>query len=476
MKEKYQIRLAQVVMLSATICYGQAPMNSTNAIESDPDPGKGVGYHWTVQVDGDDEAFVTGHVGAWSWEDDSLFDAETGEDPVGWTHTSNWLLLRLNEPTYVTILHQRQEGVPWPSAEDLTRTASVANMNPSFTLYEGYDGDDGDHHTYNNRGEIAWAEDLTYLDHLENNSKSFVQQTWYLEAGDYTVALGSNADSNDTDRQGYKTVITTSTIEPAMHSVNASASDPDPEAGVPYQWTVELDADDEATVSGHVGAWSWEDDSLFDAETGEDPVGWTHTSNWLLLRLNEPTYVTILHQRQAGVPWPSAEDPSRTASIANMNPSFSLYAGYDGDGADNHTYNNRGEIVWAEDLTYLDHLENNSKSFVQQTWYLEAGDYTVALGSNADANDTDRQGYKTVITTSTIEPAMHSVNASALDPDPGAGVPYQWTVELDADDEAMVSGHVGAWSWEDDSLFDAETGGRSSGLDPYLELAAAASQ
>ena len=135
---------------------------------------------------------------------------------MGWTHTSNWLLLRLNEPTYVTILHQRQAGVPWPSAEDPTRSASVANMNPSFTLYEGYDGDDGDHHTYNNRGDIVWAEDLAYLDHLENNSKSFVELTWYLEAGDYTVALGSNADSNDTDRQGYKTVITTSTIEPAL--------------------------------------------------------------------------------------------------------------------------------------------------------------------------------------------------------------------------------------------------------------------
>ena len=130
-----------------------------------------------------------------------------------------------------------------------------------------------------------------------------------------------------------------------MHSVNASVLDPDPnecaepdfitDAGVPYQWIVELDGDDEACVSGHVGAWSWEDDSLVDAEAGEDPVGWMHTSNWLLLRLNEPAYVAVLYQRQAGVAWPSAEHPGRTASVANMNLSLTLYAGYDGDGADN---------------------------------------------------------------------------------------------------------------------------------------------
>lgn len=198
------------------------------------------------------------------------------------------------------------------------------------------------------------------------------------------------------------------------HSPNAVRMDPDPnvpasddqpaEGGIGYTWSVELDAGQSAFVTGHVGAWSWQDEALFDSSLGEEPVGWTHTSNWLFLDLKKDAWVTVRHQREEGIPWPSPEDPERTASTKTMNPSFTIFAGYDGDGADNHTWNNDGEVEWAEDITYLDHINNSVAGIVEKSWFLTAGSYTLALGSNAPSNDTDRQGYRTWISTGNSKP------------------------------------------------------------------------
>ena len=330
---------------------------------------------------------------------------------MGWTHTSAWATFTLATNQWVTVRHQREAGVPWPSLADSNRTASIANMNPSFTLYQGYQDSGADSHTYNNRGNIVWAPALGYLDHEENTSKSFVEETWFLPAGQYTLALGSNAPSNDTNRQGYRTILTTSTVQPVASTANASATDPNPGAGIGYAWSAELDANDRAEFAGHVGAWSWEDQSLFNAGNGEPPVGWTHTSAWATFTLSTSQWVTVRHQREAGVPWPSVANPARTASIANMNPSFTLYQGYQGTGGDHHTYNNRGNIDWALALTYQGHVENTECGLVQQTWFLPAGQYSLALGSNAPSNDTNRQGYRTQITTSTDRPGQRLLPA-----------------------------------------------------------------
>ena len=191
-------------------------------------------------------------------------------------------------------------------------------------------------------------------------------------------------------------------IMPSLVQADVVQGDPAPSAGIPYFWTVTLGANESGFGVSHVGAWSWEDDSLFDPGLGEPPVGWTHTSNWVALTLLSPATFTFRLERQAGVPWPSAGDPGRVASIDSMFPSFTIWANQDNDGDDFHTYNNRGNVDWAEDLSYLDHADNSTLEAIERSWNLPAGEYTIVLGSNATATDTNRQGYRATFTTAPV--------------------------------------------------------------------------
>jgi hypothetical protein len=173
-----------------------------------PPAVEGIPYRHTVTMRGTDSASVTRHVGAWSWEDDSLFDPGNGEPPVGWTHTSDWVALTLLEATEFTLRLERQEGVPSPTPQDINNIAGVTSMFPSFTLYSGWDTDGTQHHTFNNRGHPDWA-GVTYLDHLDNSTRPFAERRWSLPAGKYSIILGSNAPATDTNRQGYLATFTT---------------------------------------------------------------------------------------------------------------------------------------------------------------------------------------------------------------------------------------------------------------------------
>jgi uncharacterized protein (TIGR03382 family) len=176
--------------------------------------------------------------------------------------------------------------------------------------------------------------------------------------------------------------------------------------GIPYKWEIGLSGNDSATVIRHVGAWSWEDNSLFVAGT-EDPVGWTHTSDWVKLSLSEAAIFTLTLSREENVAWPGGSDPLRTTgSSASFFPSFTIYTGTDTTGAQDHTFNNKtgfdaadsGAIGWADPL-YRAHLDNSTLTSASLTLDLSAGDYSIALGSNAPANDTNRQGYRAVLST-----------------------------------------------------------------------------
>jgi len=176
--------------------------------------------------------------------------------------------------------------------------------------------------------------------------------------------------------------------------------------GIPYAWRIELSAN-ESTHTGpaHVGAWSWDEDSF-----PETAKGWTHTSAWVQLDLTEPVALTLTLESAAGVPWPSAADPTRLAGT-NLFPSFSLYRGWDTDAGtitnadgttldQDHTFNNRGNIEWAEDVTYMDHLDNSKLRQVSRTWSLPAGRYTVNLGGNSPATLAEgRQGIRATFST-----------------------------------------------------------------------------
>lgn len=203
------------------------------------------------------------------------------------------------------------------------------------------------------------------------------------------------------------------TAQAQASTVNKASSLPT--EGVPYRFTVEMSGNDSGVFSNHVGAWSWEDNSLFG--TGQPPVGWTHTADWVSLTLTEGTYFTINVAQKAGVPWPSESDPNRTASIDSMFPSLTIWTGLDTDGEQVHTFNNHGNVSWAEDITFLDYYDNSSAGSIQRTWFLPAGTYTIVLGSNSPASEDSiyRQGYEATFTTSTVpEPSTVATLLSGL--------------------------------------------------------------
>lgn len=185
-------------------------------------------------------------------------------------------------------------------------------------------------------------------------------------------------------------------------------------AGVPYDWTVTLGANDSAILSNHCGAWSWEDNALFNEGAGEPPVGWTHTSRWSAVTLTVATRLIVRMERDATVPWPSGGDPGRLASTATMFPSFTVWKGFDTDGTQNHTYNNRGNPSWAEDLSFIGLVNNSTQPVIEDSFILPAGDYTFALGSNAPANDTNRQGFRVTLTTVPIATQVVLQGASVV--------------------------------------------------------------
>ena len=178
------------------------------------------------------------------------------------------------------------------------------------------------------------------------------------------------------------------------------------EVGIPYGLGLALDDNASATTTpDHVGAWSWDEDG-FPATA----KGWTHTSKWVKLNLTKPARFTLLLESREGVPWPSSSDPARLAGT-NLYPSFTIYRGWDTDAGitydtsgvsidQNHNFNNRGNIDWAEDVTYLDHLDNSTAHVASRTWTLPAGRYTIDLGGNSPATIAEgRQGYLATFTT-----------------------------------------------------------------------------
>jgi hypothetical protein len=216
--------LLSAALLAAPLAHA-ATVNFLDA--GNPDAAGGIGYEWSVTLDGDDVGITpnigASHVGAWSWEDESLF--EEGDPTVGWTHTSHWASITLTEAAYLTVRLEANGAVPFTGSGNVGGFRPSDNFFPSFTLWAGTDQDDipeavaialgadpadGEFHTYNNRGNVDWAEDLSFIGLKENSTDSSAEATWYLPAGTYTLAMGSNApSSSNPPRQGFKATFST---------------------------------------------------------------------------------------------------------------------------------------------------------------------------------------------------------------------------------------------------------------------------
>jgi hypothetical protein len=195
---------------------GHTALRAAIVTQGDPQLG-GIGYRWTVTMGASETASVTRHVGAWAWEDTALFSP--GQTPVGWTHNSDWIALKLEAPAMVTITLKNMAGVPNPTSQDPGAIAPN-NLYPGLTIWSGWDNNlapqafaDANNegvptdnwHSYNNRGNIEWAEDLTYFNHLEPNAEHSITATLFMPAGDYTIVVGGKSISTASEpRQGYE--------------------------------------------------------------------------------------------------------------------------------------------------------------------------------------------------------------------------------------------------------------------------------
>jgi hypothetical protein len=226
-------RLLNPVLLALSLC----PLAcAASLVQADPAAG-GVTYYWTATL-GQAESVTTPNaagvsLGAWSWEDEELFNP--GEAGRGWTHTSQWAAIELTQASTFTVTLAANSQIP-----STVGFLPSDQFFPSFSLYSGWDNDtmpdavatllgespgSHDSHTYNNRGDINWAEDLTYIGHKENTTLDTVTATWTLAAGRYSVILGSNAPSAlSPPRQGYAASFTTSAVpEPSSLVLTTTA-------------------------------------------------------------------------------------------------------------------------------------------------------------------------------------------------------------------------------------------------------------
>ena len=183
---------------------------------------------------------------------------------------------------------------------------------------------------------------------------------------------------------------------------HASTVTPNPaghQSGLTYEWEVAMGSSDTATYTGSVGAKSW-------AEPGNPAgaKGWTHTSDWTLLDLTGASGNTLLSLTL---------DRGTTGSLF---PAFSIFSGVEDVNADatNHTWNNVGNISWATNLTFVDHLANaggpngtdsgTGATTASDSWVLAPGLYTLNFGGNPSfaLGQTGTHAFTATLTTSPV--------------------------------------------------------------------------
>lgn len=151
-----------------------------NVSSGNPEGGAGYAFHVTLGAGDRTNPFV-GTVGSWSWEDARLGDG------VGWRHQARWISVTLSEYVELVFTVGRND-----ETDD-------AKLFPSFTLYQGLT-DNGAVHVFDNTGDIDWdgnGIDLFYIGHVDNSTLGSASATFSLAAGEYSIALGGNAVSED---------------------------------------------------------------------------------------------------------------------------------------------------------------------------------------------------------------------------------------------------------------------------------------
>ena len=188
---------------------GAAPSHAATVVAGDPAPG-GIGYQWTVSMNGNDTTAgstpnYAGSVGSLSFNDPS-----NAGDPIGtgWTHTSNWTALTLTEATNLSV----------------TLAANGSTLVPAFALWSGQQSTGSDWHVYNNSGNFDWStvggnsSSLNYIGNEANlGGLSSITKVFSLAAGEYSLVFGGNPLPGTPGSQvGYQATLTTVPVPAAV--------------------------------------------------------------------------------------------------------------------------------------------------------------------------------------------------------------------------------------------------------------------
>ena len=158
----------------------------------------------------------------------------------------------------------------------------------------------------------------------------------------------------------------------------------------PYDAHVAFSESDSWSSSSSVGGWSY-----VDLDPTKNPNrGWGHTSSWYLLEVTEPVVFAV----------------DILGSTSSARPGFVVYTGesLNHDPALLHTYSNNGQDLvalndrWDDNgsvkatstgnntndvgLGFLGTVVNLNGTGLQESWTLQPGLYTVALGNAADSS------------------------------------------------------------------------------------------
>jgi hypothetical protein len=172
-----------------------APAGAATVVEGDPGgPLTGIAYDWQVTLeDGVDSAAVASFVGGKSWAHPMNPGLGSFGLDAGWTHTSNWIYLTVEEEREV-----RLELMPHDEVPDGIGGFMPDDLVPAFSLWTGVDDEGMDEHFYT-QGEVPAFVDapgFAFLDHADAGPGPFDGSSAVLfvtlPAGEYTVAVGGH--------------------------------------------------------------------------------------------------------------------------------------------------------------------------------------------------------------------------------------------------------------------------------------------
>lgn len=199
-------------LLPVAVALAATALQSRSATVVSPgDPGAIPGVssfsydHYYVLGDDHLASFVD-DTDAYSWDHPNLASSDPAlGNQTGWTHLTRWVAFTLTAPADLTIRLERTSGVMFPDQGNPGEfVAAGDDLVPAFTLWEGFEvlaetagggpGNPLGGHRWDNDGdETAWMDQLVYFAHEGNlGGASFVEQTFSLAAGNYTINFAGN--------------------------------------------------------------------------------------------------------------------------------------------------------------------------------------------------------------------------------------------------------------------------------------------